>query len=245
MLNNPTGIGAEREEVYRAFLERHLPKMCDVFLGGYVFDLQGNYSKQIDIIVTGDNTPRFRLSAGDRYIAPLEGTIGVVEIKSKLDKTTLDNALHNCASIPSMPDSKGILAPILRMKREDWEDWPFKIIFAFDGIDSETLCAHIAKFYKDNPSVPVTRRPNLIHVLRKYVVARSSTNVKVTSVSGEVTDETTDGSYFPIEIGADVSAMVATLNDLQEKAFFSNYLMYKYGKWHQGILNRIKRENQL
>ena len=38
LLVNPTGVGTEREEAYRDFLDRHLPKTCDVFLGGYVFD---------------------------------------------------------------------------------------------------------------------------------------------------------------------------------------------------------------
>ena len=37
LLKNPAGVGTEREEVYRAFLERHVPKMCDVFLGGCIF----------------------------------------------------------------------------------------------------------------------------------------------------------------------------------------------------------------
>lgn len=240
LLNNATGIGTEREEAYRDFLERHVPKTCDVFLGGYVFDLMGNCSKQMDIIVTGANTPRFRLSAGNRYIAPLEGTIAVAEIKSKLDKNALVDALYKCASIPSMPNPKGIIAPILNMERENWEDWPFKIIFAFDGSDAETICTHIANFYEDNPSIPIARRPNLIHVLEKYVVARNSKNIKVTSIA----DEVVDGSYYPIKVGADVSAMVVTLNDLQEKAFASNYLMYKYGGWHQEILRRIKREGQ-
>ena len=33
ILDHPTGIGTEREGVYRGFLERHVPKTCDVFLG--------------------------------------------------------------------------------------------------------------------------------------------------------------------------------------------------------------------
>ena len=94
LLTNPTGVGTEREEVYRAFLERHLPKMCDVFLGGYVFDLSGISSAQIDVIVTSGNTPRFRMSSGSRYIAPLEGTIAVAEIKSHLNKDTLEEGVE-------------------------------------------------------------------------------------------------------------------------------------------------------
>ena len=33
ILANPTGVRTEREEVYREFLENHLPKSCNVFLG--------------------------------------------------------------------------------------------------------------------------------------------------------------------------------------------------------------------
>ncbi len=90
LLNNPADKGAEREEIFRDFLDRHLPASCDVFLGGYVFDAKGNRSQQIDIIVTNDLTPRFRLSSGHRFIAPLEGTIATVEVKSRLDKEGLE-----------------------------------------------------------------------------------------------------------------------------------------------------------
>lgn len=116
LLQNPAGVGTEREEVYRTFLERHLPKMCDVFLGGYVFDMIGNSSSQMDVIVTGGNTPRFRMSSGNRYIAPLEGTIAVAETKSQLNKGTLWDALSGCASIPPMPNPEGI-APFLSESR--------------------------------------------------------------------------------------------------------------------------------
>ena len=33
ILANPTGVGTEREEVYREFLENDLPKSYNVFLG--------------------------------------------------------------------------------------------------------------------------------------------------------------------------------------------------------------------
>ena len=212
------------------------------FSSGYVFSLVGHRSKQIDAIVTGGDTPRFRMSAGDRYIAPLEGKIAVAEIKSRLYKDRLTEALQNWASIPAMPEQKGVLAPILKMRNEDWQDWPFKIIFAFDGIDPETICAHIADFYEHNPSIPISRRPNLIHVLEKYVVARNSKNVGGTSSAAA--DKVEDGNYYPIKAEPDVSAMVVTLNDLQQKAFFSHYLRYDYGKWTQEILERVKKEEQ-
>jgi len=165
LLTNPTGVGGEREEVYRAFLERHLPKTCDVFLGGYVFDLVGTSSDQIDVIVTSGNTPRFQMHGGNRYIAPLEGTIAVAEVKSRLDKNTLQDALENCASIPPMPDQSGIVPPFLKISDESWQDTPYKVVFSYDGIDANRVCRYIEQFYDQNQSVPLVRRPNIIHVL--------------------------------------------------------------------------------
>ena len=170
-LMNPTAVGTEREEIYRRFLERHLPKMCDVFPGGYVFDLKGNRSKQTDIIVTAGSTPRFQL-AGNTFIAPLEGTIAVVEVKSKLDKNTLTQAMDNIASIPKMPDSKDIYPPFLSFDQEEWEDMPYKIIFAFDGIERDSIQKHFTSLLKKHKNRPVSRTPNIIHVLGKYTIRK-------------------------------------------------------------------------
>ena len=244
LLTNPTGVGTEREEVYRAFLERHLPKMCDVFLGGYVFDLRGNSSAQIDVIVTSGNTPRFRMSSGSRYIAPLEGTIGVAEIKSHLNKDTLEEALNNCASIPSMPDSKGIVAPYLKLDKDNWQDTPYKIVYAYDGIAANTICAHITAFYNQHQEIPIARRPNIIHVLDKYMVMRIAPGMTVINPDGKPDATQPDaGQYKPFFTGSDASAMAWTLIALQEKSFLSNSLMYKYDEWHNKIVERIQNDS--
>ena len=146
LLENSSAVGTEREDMYRAFLERHLPKMCEVFLGGYIFDMKGQASLQIDVIVTNGNTPRFQMPTGSRYIAPLEGTIGVAEVKSRLDKNSLQDALRKCASIPLMPDSEGLLAPDLRMRTGLWQDMPYKIVFAYNGLKAETIPAPHRRF---------------------------------------------------------------------------------------------------
>ena len=73
ILTNPSGVGTEREAVYRRFLKRHVPRMCDVFLGGYVFDQQGNRSKQTDIIVTGGKHPPLSLVRGKQIHCPIRG----------------------------------------------------------------------------------------------------------------------------------------------------------------------------
>ena len=241
LLTNPTGVGTEREEVYRAFLERHLPKMCDVFLGGYIFDLRGNASAQIDVIVTSGNTPRFRMSSGNRHIAPLEGTIAVAEIKSHLNKDTLEEALNNCASIPPMPDSKGIVPPYLKRDEDNWQDTPYKIVFAYDGIAANTICAHITAFYSQHQEISIARRPNIIHVLDKYMVMRIAPGMAVINPDGKRdANQPEAGHYKPFFTGSDASAMAWTLIALQEKSFLSNNLLYNYGEWHNKIVDRIQ-----
>ena len=243
LLTNPTGVGTEREEVYQTFLERHVPKSCDVFLGGYVFDLDGNSSTQIDVIVTSGNTPRFRMSSGNRYIAPLEGTVAAAEIKSRLDKNTLLEALRGCASIPPMPDQKGIMPPFLKIGEDNWEDTPYKIIFAYDGIDANTICDYITGFYDQHQHIPLVRRPNLIHVLGKYMIIRTTSGVTVLNSDGQPdTTQPNMGQYYPFFTGSDVSALVWTLNEIQNKAFLGNILLFKYGEWHNRIMERIQRE---
>ena len=114
LLTNSTDVGTEKEEVYRRFLERHAPSRCEAFLGGYLFDIEGNRSKQIDVIVTAGSSPRFEMGLGNQAIAPLEGTIAIAQVKSNLNKRTLIDALNNLASIPSLRDFNGVLAPYLK-----------------------------------------------------------------------------------------------------------------------------------
>ena len=239
LLANATAMGTEREEVYREFLERHLPRTCDVFLGGYIFDRTGHSSNQIDIIATSGIAPRFRMSSGNRYIAPLEGTIAVAEIKSRLSKETLQQALAGCASIPTMPKQDSIVAPYLRVNDSEWQDLPYKIVFAYDGIAADTACAHIAEYYKDNSDIPTYRRPNVIHVLEKYMIMRITPDVTVVSVDGSsVPDQPEIGQFHPFLVGSDISAMVWTLAALQERAFLSAHLRYKFDEWHDNIISR-------
>ena len=240
ILNHPSVIGTEREEIYRGFLERHVPKTCDVFLGGYVFNLEGNRSKAIDVIVAGGNAPRFRLSAGNHYIAPLEGMIAVAEIKTMLDKRTLSDALCNFASIPPSTDQEGVAAPFLRAMKEELEDWPFKVVFAYQGIEAKTLGSHMSQFYSDNPSIPINRRPHLIHVLDSYLFVRITS--ETTLESDFPTDHEHDvGKYHHFDIEPDPIGLAFTLHAIQKRTFLSNFMAFQYGDLHNGMVDRIRR----
>ena len=245
LLVNPTGVGTEREEAYRDFLDRHLPKTCDVFLGGYVFDVKGNASKQIDVIVTSTNTPTFQLSNQSRSIAPLEGTIAVAEIKSKLDKANLCSALENFAAIPRMPDSEGIVSPQIRVHQQRWTDIPYKIILAYDAIEKERLYKYIWEFYEVNGHIPLERRPNIIHVLGRYMVMRLTPAMQILKSDRTPTAESIKvGQYRWFYPNSDILAIAWTLNAIQENVFIMNHSMFKYDEWINEIINRIFIENR-
>ena len=55
---NPTDVGTSRELAYADFLRQHAPSKCNVFSGGFLFDVEGNESKQPDILITTDTAPR-------------------------------------------------------------------------------------------------------------------------------------------------------------------------------------------
>ena len=236
VLSNTTNIGTEREEVYRTFLERHLPKSCDVFLGGYIFDRHGNRSKQIDVIATSGHYLRFQMSS-NRYISTLEGAIAIAEIKSNLNKEKIHESLDVCASIPTMPDPEGIIAPFLKVNKEGWQDMPFSIVFAYDGISPQLALSHINAYYNDNSHIPVYRRPNVIHVLEKYVILRTTGMVKVYNRDGSVDEnQPAVGEYSVFDVNPDVSALAWIIMDLQSKAILNSNLFIKFGDWYNNLI---------
>ncbi len=140
---NTTDIGMSRELAYAEFLKQHAPSKCNVFLGGFLFDDDGDESKQLDIIITTDTAPRFNFHNKDgagKSFSPVEGTLGVVSVKSTLNKAELFDALGGIASIPPTRPLGNRVNALLNIKKYD--DWPVKIIYSSKGIAPETLLAH-------------------------------------------------------------------------------------------------------
>ena len=234
LLQNPTAVGTGREEIFRRLLERHLPDNCEVFRGGYVFNVEGETSKQIDVIVTSGPTPRFEILPNLQAIAPLEGTICVGEVKTKLDKARLYEALENFASLPLITDPDKALSPnIQNVGEEFWWDWPYKVIFAYDAIDKETLYRHISEFYNERREIPQHRRPSLIHVLGKYIVVRWLPQMRTRNVVGGASSaiDTTVGDYRWFDTASDLAAMAYMFSSLQERAFLAYHMIWPYGQW--------------
>ena len=244
LLQNSTAVGTEREEIYRRFLERHVPKTCEVFRGGYVFNLQGDASKQTDVIVTAGGTPRFEMGGGHQAISPLEGTVAVAEIKSTLDKKKLDEALDNFASLPITPDLEKALSPAIKRKNPNWtRDWPYKIVFAFDAkITKDTLVSHVEDYYQNN-KVRDECKPNIIHVLEKYAVVRMLPGFTVHEPDGSVAkNQPQEGDYHPFDRESDALMMPFVLESIRQNAFLASQMNWPYYKYGNRIATEILKK---
>lgn len=234
---NTSDIGMSREKVYVEFLRTHAPARCNVFLGGFIFDMAGNESRQLDVIVTNDTTPRFDLHNKDgngKSFSPIEGTLGVVSVKSTLDQRELEDALLGIASIPHTSSLHERL--VVGIDVPDYDDWPLKIIYASNGISAKKLLMHLFVFYRLRPEIPFHRRPNVIHVAGKYVLLRTTKNmVDFESEHHGTPSRLQMGNYNLQTESADLHGIQWAIQGIQEKALASSFIIFNYGE----IINKI------
>ncbi len=222
---NATDVGQSREYAYINFLKQHVPLKCDVLLGGFLFGVDGSETGQVDIIVTTDTAPRFNFlnpNGNNKSFAPVDGTIGVAWIKSYLDKKELINALEGIAKIPAVAPLPLFLGHPVEI--DNYVDWPYKIIYATDGLSWETMTKHMEEFYRDNPQIPLERTPNVIHVLGKYFLVRGKKSLLpngtvVPPVHGEFVAYTNEPDYQALTHVAEV---------LRDHVTLSQFILARY-----------------
>lgn len=172
LFKNSADIGDSRENIFKEFLENHLPISCQVQKGGSLFGLNGTESRQIDIIVSSIFTINFPLSSTiDKIMTCVDGTLGVICIKSFLGKNELIDSLNNIHSIPQKTDGMISVNPLIDPKSS--EELPFKMIYAADGMEIEPMMQILENFYKNDPTLIGPSSPTLIYVSGKYHVIRT------------------------------------------------------------------------
>jgi hypothetical protein len=233
---NTTDIGSSRERLYAEFLRQHAPSKCNVFFGGFLFGGDGSESPQLDVLVVTDTTPRFNLHNRDgsgKSFSHVEGTLAVASIKSNLNKNELENALEGIARIPKTSSLDGRLNPALKIK--NYDDWPYKIIYASDGISPESLIQHLVAFYEKNNEIPLCRRPNIIHVSGKYVIFRSTDGMLMQGDGGSNRIVPQLGSFQLLTREPDLQGVLWVLDQLQLFATASTHILYSYSD----LINQI------
>jgi hypothetical protein len=233
---NTNDIGMSRELIYVEFLKQHAPSKCNVFLGGFLFDDDGSESKQLDIIITTDTAPRFNFhnkNGSGKSFSPVEGTLGVVSVKSTLNKDELFDALGGIASIPPTRPLGNRVNVFINIK--NYDDLPVKIVYASKGIKPQTLLTHLNEYYITNPSIPLNRRPNFIHVVGSCLITRIQEGMSVHDHGSGITESLTVGAYHLLTTDSDLQAIVWTLNQLQQNATVSTHILFSYGS----LINKV------
>ena len=220
VLPNPSDKGSERERVYKDFLKMHLPDSCNTILGGYLFDLDGTESKQLDLIVT--NSTSIRFGEMSKEFACVEGSLAVVEVKSNLDTEKLFQALEGIASVPPTVPLERRRSPIITIP--NYNDWPYKIIYAHKGNKLETIYQSLNEFYLQYPTIPFTRRPNLIHVNGKGHIVRVGPEGRFLRNGEKVPANT----FWQMLDSTNVYAFMEVIKEIQSRSQASLHILYDY-----------------
>ena len=87
---------------------------------------------------------------------------------------------------------------------------------------------------ENNPQVPISRRPDIIHVAGKYAIFKKKLGVSIFNQDGSSFD-LKDGEFQSVNKNTDRQAIVWTLDELQKKATASSHIIYNYEK----IINKV------
>lgn len=155
--HNPS-IGALKEFLTKSVLNNILPDCCSL-VSGQIFDGTGLLSRQIDIIVYDSRLPKLEIAPGFGYYS-IEGVIACIEIKSKLDKKSIEEALNNSKSILDLKalisgdlqvaTSEGLNKPTTQyLKRKAWFQYSTACyVFSFDSIKMKNASKHVDNWFK-------------------------------------------------------------------------------------------------
>jgi hypothetical protein len=228
---NTTDIGMSRERIYAQILQLHLPSSCNVAFGGFLFDQTGKESEQIDILVTNDSSLRFNFENKDgtgKSFACVDGCMAAVSVKSKLDSDELENALLNLASIP---DKKPLRPLFAHIGVKNHEGWPYKIIFALNGMQVDNFVEAYNKFLAAHPDISFEKLPDLIHVVGKYAVLKLKKDGGTTKTGQPFPPE----FFIPFTDHPDVLGIHNAISNIQQIAVASRYIHYDY----QDMLGKV------
>lgn len=233
---NPVDVGDTREDIFAQVLKDHLPANCVVGKGGFLFNLEGEESKQIDILINSAQSLQFNFdpSGTKKTFSCIDGCLGVVSVKSNLTRDNLIDALNNLASIPAKSDIAKRINPSFTIN--NYADWPYKVIFAPKGSSCSLIMEVLAEYYEAHPEVPDFLRPNLIYVVGSYVIQNTGYSLGQTRDGDSMPPYT----FNPVNSAtvADTLALPEIISELQGRASAANQVVFIYDE----LVDKLLRE---
>ncbi|MCM1123931.1 MAG: hypothetical protein NC416_15220 [Eubacterium sp.] len=158
--------GIARENIIKKCIRPFLPDAYGI-ASGECFDINGNMSKQLDVVVY-DKLFSYIVPYTDDFIQfPFESVYGNIEVKSNLTGDELRKAIENIKSLKQLIREKPSDAQILpnrsiEIKGVTWSEIgtsePFGIIFGYKSLKPDTIIEHLCQI----PSEQIQFLPNMI-----------------------------------------------------------------------------------
>jgi len=104
--------GSEREAGLRTFLGTYLPGRYAVS-NGEIVDTDGQTSRQCDLVIYDPSNCPLLLAGKDYRVFPTEPVLAIIEIKSELDASELEDAVAKIRSIKCLARKTGPIAGIV------------------------------------------------------------------------------------------------------------------------------------
>lgn len=163
--------GMIREKIIKNILKPYMPDSVGIS-GGLCYDSNGKQSKQLDLILY-DKLYSYRLPFDDDFIVfPCESVYGNIEIKTNLNRDTLQESIDNISSLKSLYREDATefnLTPQVEIALSNQttgskKNHYFGVVFAYNSVSIETLMKDIQKSNK--PSINLYM-PDLFVLLDK------------------------------------------------------------------------------
>lgn len=135
----PVILGKNRELFCEKFLANVLPDRLKM-RNGEIWDYKGNRTGQIDLLITKNDIPR--LNIGDANIYFVESILGVIEVKSNLNRDKLQEAIQNLSKVKQLNPLGGFNVLI---KGYPVINRPLRCIFSYEGATWKTLVDELLK----------------------------------------------------------------------------------------------------
>jgi predicted signal transduction protein with EAL and GGDEF domain len=98
------------------------------------------------------------------------------------------------------------------------------------------MISHINDFYNQNPSIPIERRPDIIHVAGKLLVIKAKPGMSIWDKNTRTSIDIEPGTYNTFTEDCDLQGILWTLDDLQNKALTSSHINFSYGELINGVM---------
>lgn len=147
-LKHPAEFGIYREKIIKHLIQPFLPSRLAIGTG-FIITSKNETSTQCDLIIYDkDNTPV--IENEEQRFFPIECVVGVIEVKSRLDKSKLKEALIKLSKVKKLRDN---VASGIYTYKEKNVDVPFNTkINVKDQISTFLICESIEMNYEKDIS---------------------------------------------------------------------------------------------